>query len=65
MKLRNYKGKHDKYCTPFTLFSTICIVCIYNVVVVVVVVVIVEHLFQFNTKMAQYWHRFAVAGCKS
>ena len=37
VKLRNYKCKHDKYCTSFTLFSTICI--IYNVLVVVVVVV--------------------------
>ena len=36
--LSNYKVKHDKYCTSFTLFSTICIVCIMNVVVVVVVV---------------------------
>ena len=26
MKLRNYKGKHDKYYTSFTLFSTIYIV---------------------------------------
>ena len=39
MKLRIYKGKHDKYCTSFTLLH-----CIYNVVVVVVV----EHKFQFN-----------------
>ena len=41
MKLRNYKGKHDKYCTSVTLFSNnlYCTHCIYNVVVVVVVVV--------------------------
>ena len=38
MKLRNYKGKHDKYCTSFTLFfnNLYCMHCIYNVVVVVV-----------------------------
>ena len=42
MKLRNYKVKHDKYCTSFTLFflnNLYCMHCIYNVVVVVVVVV--------------------------
>ena len=39
MKLRIYKGKHDKYCTSFTLFfnNLYCMHCIYNVVVVVVV----------------------------
>ena len=41
MKLRIYKGKHDKYC-----FNNLyCMHCIYNVVVVVVVV---ENKFQFN-----------------
>ena len=49
MKLRIYKGKHDKYCTSFTLFfnNLYCINCIYNVVVVVVVV---ENKFQFKKK---------------
>ena len=44
MKLRIYKGKHDKYCTSFTLFfnNLYCMHCIYNVVVVV------ENKFQFN-----------------
>ena len=48
MKLRIYKGKHDKYCTSFTLFfnNLYCMNCIYNVVVVVVVV---ENKFQFNS----------------
>ena len=38
MKLRNYKGKHDTYCTSFILFfnNLYCMHCIYNVVVVVV-----------------------------
>ena len=41
MTFRNYKGKHDKYCTSFTPFfnNLYCMHCIYNVVVVVVVVV--------------------------
>ena len=45
MKLRNYKGKHDKYCISFTLFSLnnlYCMHCIYNVVAV-------ENKFQFNS----------------
>ena len=48
MKLRIHKGKHDKYCTSFTLFfnNLYCMNCIYNVVVVVVVV---ENKFQFNS----------------
>ena len=45
MKLRIYKGKHDKYCTSFTLFFN-NLYCIYNVVVAVVVV---ENKFQFNS----------------
>ena len=46
MKLRIYKGKHDKYFTSFTIFfnNLYCMHCIYNVVVVVVV----ENKFQFN-----------------
>ena len=53
MKLRNYKGKHDKCCTSFTLFfnNLYCMHCIYNVVVVVVVVVVVENKFQFNSNL--------------
>ena len=50
MKLRIYKGKHDKYCTSFTLFfnNLYCMHCIYNVVVVV------ENKFQFNSMMQIY-----------
>ena len=49
MKLRIYKGKHDKYCTSFTLFfnNLYCMNCIYNVVVVVVVI---ENKFQKKKK---------------
>ena len=38
VKLRNYKGKHDKYCTLFTLFfnNLYCMHCDYNIVIVVV-----------------------------
>ena len=58
MKLRIYKGKHDKYCTSFTLFfnNLYCMNCIYNVVVVVVVV---ENKFQFNSI-----HCIRYSGCQ-
>ena len=48
MKLRIYKGKHDKYCTSFTLFFN-NLYCIYNVVVVV------ENKFQFKFKHVTFY----------
>ena len=48
MQLSNYKGKHDNYCTSFTLFfnNLYFMHCTYNVVVVIVVIEINSNSIQ-------------------
>ena len=66
MKLRNYKGKHDNYCTSFTLFfnSLYCIHCIYNVVVVLLSL---KNKCKFNSIQKLTWagDSHATAGQKA